>query len=59
MSHIPPGAQRSDDGYYWWDGNAWQPVNQTEAAAEGPSGPLEHQWGASVVNQVDVPEMQA
>lgn len=23
---IPPGAPRSDDGYYWWDGSQWRPV---------------------------------
>lgn len=23
---IPEGAQLSDDGQYWWDGSAWQPV---------------------------------
>ena len=25
---IPPGAQRSPDGYYWWDGMQWRPVHQ-------------------------------
>jgi hypothetical protein len=24
---APAGAQLSDDGNYWWDGNAWQPVS--------------------------------
>ena len=26
MSNVPEGAQLSDDGNYWWDGNEWQPV---------------------------------
>ena len=26
MSNVPDGAQLSDDGNYWWDGNQWQPV---------------------------------
>jgi hypothetical protein len=31
MSNVPEGAQLSPDGYYWWDGNQWQPV---ETAAQ-------------------------
>ena len=27
MTNVPDGAQLSDDGQYWWDGNAWQPVD--------------------------------
>ena len=26
MAQIPPDAQRSDDGQWWWDGSQWQPV---------------------------------
>ncbi len=26
MSNVPEGAQLSDDGQWWWDGNDWQPV---------------------------------
>jgi hypothetical protein len=26
MSNVPGGAQRSEDGSWWWDGSAWQPV---------------------------------
>ncbi|HEU5474790.1 MAG TPA: hypothetical protein VFV67_29455 [Actinophytocola sp.] len=32
MSNVPDGATLSDDGYYWWDGTDWQPVDG------GPSG---------------------
>jgi hypothetical protein len=28
MSEIPADAQRSPDGYYWWDGSKWQPVEE-------------------------------
>jgi hypothetical protein len=28
---IPADAQRSDDGNYWWDGNQWQLVDQSQA----------------------------
>jgi len=28
MSNVPEGAQLSDDGQWWWDGENWQPVNQ-------------------------------
>jgi hypothetical protein len=36
ISNVPDGAQLSDDGNYWWDGNQWQPVNQ-EAGGAGQS----------------------
>jgi hypothetical protein len=26
MSNMPDGAQLSDDGQWWWDGENWQPV---------------------------------
>jgi hypothetical protein len=32
MSNVPPGAQLSDDGQWWWDGTQWQPV---EGQAQG------------------------
>lgn len=48
MAPVPEGAQRSEDGYYWWDGNAWQPVPEDErasssqpAADDGASGPAD------------------
>jgi hypothetical protein len=36
---VPEGAQLSDDGYYWWDGEQWQPVDQesSDPAAAGAS----------------------
>jgi hypothetical protein len=41
MSNVPPEAQLSDDGNYWWDGSQWQPVQpqdpaQPEQQTEGP-----------------------
>lgn len=33
MANIPEGAQRSDDGHYWWDGESWQPVDESAAGA--------------------------
>jgi hypothetical protein len=30
MVAIPADAPRSQDGYYWWDGSQWQPINQTQ-----------------------------
>ncbi len=75
MTEIPAGAQISEDGSYWWDGSAWQLVNPNaagapqaaeatpaaagEEVATADRGKLEHQWGASVLDVVDVPEMQA
>jgi hypothetical protein len=33
VTDIPAGAQRSDDGQWWWDGSQWQPVPAPTAAA--------------------------
>jgi hypothetical protein len=40
MSEMPEGAQLSDDGNYWWDGENWQLVRGAEvpAGAEAPAG---------------------
>lgn len=34
MSEIPDDAQRSEDGQWWWDGAAWQPVEGDAAAGQ-------------------------
>lgn len=31
MSNVPDGAQLSDDGQWWWDGNQWQAVEMSGA----------------------------
>jgi hypothetical protein len=28
MTEVPEGAQLSDDGQWWWDGQDWQPNPQ-------------------------------
>ena len=38
MSDIPEGAQRSEDGNYWWDGTDWQPVEGAQAGGGGGAG---------------------
>lgn len=35
---VPEGAQRSEDGHYWWDGADWQPVPADDPQAPGASG---------------------
>lgn len=44
MTEIPADAPRSDDGSYWWDGDAWQPVEGAVPAdspdADGASGEI-------------------
>jgi hypothetical protein len=32
MTEVPEGAQLSDDGQWWWDGQDWQPVPQADSA---------------------------
>jgi hypothetical protein len=46
--NVPEGAQLSDDGYYWWDGAQWQPV-QYEQESGGAS-----QGGSSAGEPVDL-----
>jgi hypothetical protein len=39
MSNVPEGAQLSEDGQWWWDGNEWQAVQTTGGTPEsGESG---------------------
>jgi hypothetical protein len=48
---VPDGAQRSEDGKYWWDGNDWQPVPEDEAGGSTEVGQLSEdgqwQWDGS------------
>lgn len=45
MTQPPEGAHYSDDGYYWWDGAAWQAVPPGHGAAGGHAA-AGHQPGA-------------
>jgi hypothetical protein len=40
VSEIPEGAQRSEDGNYWWDTakSAWQPVARDAPAGRAAEG---------------------
>ena len=39
MSNVPEGAQLSDDGQWWWDGQQWQLVDNANAnSGSGDSG---------------------
>jgi hypothetical protein len=41
MSNVPEGATLSEDGYYWWDGSEWQPVDPppgSEGSGDGGGG---------------------
>ena len=63
MSEIPADAARSEDGNWWWDGTAWQPVagaDGGDAVAADDSaerGEMTHAWGQSQVEEIDVPAM--
>ena len=35
MTNVPDGAQLSDDGQWWWDGQNWQPVAGDGGAPAG------------------------
>ena len=36
MSVMPDGAPLSEDGNWWWDGEAWQAVPTADSAAAPP-----------------------
>ncbi len=38
MAPVPEGAQRSEDGHYWWDGSAWQEVPEDERTGSAATG---------------------
>ncbi len=38
MPTPPEGAQLSEDGHYWWDGENWQLVDDTAGGAGGGTG---------------------
>jgi hypothetical protein len=38
MSMAPEGAPRSEDGQWWWDGQAWQAVAAAQAGHAGHTG---------------------
>ncbi|MDT5012364.1 MAG: hypothetical protein QOH57_3981 [Mycobacterium sp.] len=55
MSSPPPGAQLSEDGNYWWDGDQWQQVEAGSAAAESVTD-----WtDVQTVEQLDEPTLEA
>jgi hypothetical protein len=54
MAQMPADAPRSEDGQWWWDGSAWQPVDLTAAA---PAQPLSAQEAANI--EIDPPAAAA
>ncbi len=38
MTHVPEGAQLSDDHRWWWDGQQWQPVPDGSAPGGATAG---------------------
>jgi hypothetical protein len=52
MSNVPEGAQLSDDGQYWWDGETWQPVE----GANDPNDP--NSPGATEPAQITPEELE-
>jgi hypothetical protein len=38
MTGIPEGAQLSEDGSWWWDGQEWQPVPASAGSESGGAG---------------------
>jgi hypothetical protein len=49
MSGVPEGAILSEDGYYWWDGTTWQPVDGGQTgSADGQT--TSYTWGEAELN---------
>jgi hypothetical protein len=47
------GAQRSEDGYYWWDGTAWQQIPEDERSASTPAPANSASVGSATPNSSD------
>jgi hypothetical protein len=59
MAVVPEGAQRSEDGCYWWDGAAWQDVpedERTPAAGADGAGAASGEITMDELAQVTDPE---
>jgi len=50
MAQVPAGAQRSDDGYYWWDGTAWQQIPEDERDSPASGGAASADAGAGGIS---------
>jgi hypothetical protein len=37
VTDVPEGAQRSEDGQWWWDGEQWQPVGGADSSSPSSS----------------------
>jgi hypothetical protein len=53
MSNVPEGAQLSDDGHWWWDGQQWQQV--TDEGAEHSGAPAASSASAAGTEQSGAP----
>jgi hypothetical protein len=54
MSNVPEGAQLSEDGNYYWDGEAWQPVQGGGADSGGGGGESGGGEGGGEVTAADL-----
>jgi hypothetical protein len=50
MSNVPEGAQLSDDGHWWWDGQQWQAVTQDGDSSSGAASGEGAATGEGAVN---------
>jgi len=57
MSNVPEGAQVSDDGNYWWDGNQWQPVDQSQGQYSSAQPPDQSQASGAQINPEEFPSI--
>src|SRR5258708_39695877 len=55
---IPEGAQRSEDGNYWWDGSAWQLIDQSGAGGGAAAGGQDASQGGGGI-QIDLQQFPA
>jgi hypothetical protein len=54
MAPVPEGAQRSPDGYYWWDGTTWQEIPEDERTAPSSADPAASDPAAASAGSSDV-----
>jgi hypothetical protein len=56
VNDVPEGAQISDDGNYWWDGEQWQPI-AAQSQEPGQSGEEPVASGGIQINPEEYPSV--
>jgi hypothetical protein len=57
MGAIPTDAPRSEDGYYWWDGSQWLPVDPAQDGQAPSDDPVRSAGAQSAGTESDTAQV--